>query len=152
MKVILNTDVANVGQKGQLVDVKPGFFRNFLTPKGLARLATKNLITKAKEVNAQIEADAKAKEMQAKKDKEMLETKALKLSKKLNKKGNLYSKVSEKDLATAIKEQFELSVSDSNIKISEAIKSTGEHTISVKLASSVTAIVNLLVESNEASE
>jgi len=152
MKAILTQDLPNVGQKGQLVNVKPGFFRNFLFPRGYAVLATKNLIEKAETINAKIEADLKAKESEAKKLKEVLEAKSVKLSKKLTKKGSLYSKVSEKELATAILEQFDISVSDSAITIRETIKTIGEHTASLKLAPAVTAVLKVLVEDESKSD
>lgn len=149
MQAILTQDVTKVGQKGQLVNVKPGYFRNYLSPNGLAIVATTTLVEKAKEVNAKIEAEQKALEKKAVDQKQELESKSLVLTEKLNKKGTLYSKVAEKEVSAAIKEQFSLEVDTKAVTIKEPIKTVGEHKVMIKLANSVTAVVNVVVNGEE---
>ena len=149
MQAILTQDVTKVGQKGQLVNVKPGYFRNYLSPNGLAIVATSTLIEKAKEVNAKIEAEQKELEKKAQERKQELEAKSLVLTEKLNKKGTLYSKVAEKEIAEAIKKQFNVDIEAKTITIKEAIKAVGEHKVMVKLAGTVTAVVNVVVNGEE---
>jgi large subunit ribosomal protein L9 len=149
MQAILTQDVTKVGQKGQLVNVKAGYFRNFLSPNGLAIVATETLVEKAQEVNARIEAEQKELEKKAQEQKQELEAKSLVLTEKLNKKGTLYSKVNEKNITEAVKEQFSMDITANNITIKEAIKTVGEHKVMIKLANSVTAVVNVVVNGEE---
>ena len=57
MKVILTDNIVRVGVKGDLVDVKPGYFRNYLNPQGLAVEATKKNMAELEEMQAQLKAE-----------------------------------------------------------------------------------------------
>jgi len=149
MQAILKKDVPKLGQKGQLVSVKPGYFRNYLHPKELAVVATENLIDKAQEINAKIAAEQTERAKQAEKVKEELEQGAIVIEGKLNKKGKLYSQISEKDIAEAIKKQENKEINPEDITIKDTIKDKGEHTVNIKLAPSVTASVMIQVTAED---
>lgn len=149
MQVILTKDFHPVGQKSQAVNVKPGYFRNYLQPNGIALAGTKKNLARAEEVNKRIlEENAKLKK-EAEKLKDTLKDTTLVLKEKLTKKGTLFAKVSAKEISTALKEQANIEISTPNVLLKEAIKKTGNFEVNLKLNAGVTAKVKLLVEGVE---
>ena len=60
MKIILKQSIDNLGNEGEIVDVKPGYARNYLIPKGWAKQATKlNIISTQKEIEVKLQKEAK---------------------------------------------------------------------------------------------
>jgi large subunit ribosomal protein L9 len=149
MEVILKQDVTNVGLKGQLVKVKNGFFKNFLSQKGLAIVATPKLSEAAKAVTAKIEAEKAEKAKGAEAKRNELENKVLHLKEKLTAKGTLYAKVTEAEIAAAVKEQFEIDCTADMISLSEAIKEAGDYDFKLTLAPTVAVTIKLTVEGEE---
>lgn len=149
MEVILKQDVANLGQKGQLVKVKRGYFKNFLSTEGLAIVATPKLADEARALTEKIESEkaetAKAAEM----TRNELENKVLHLTEKLTAKGTLYAKVTEAEIAAAVKEQFEIDCTEDMITLSKAIKEAGDFEFKLTLAPTVAVSIKLTVEGEE---
>jgi large subunit ribosomal protein L9 len=146
MQVILKDTINKIGQKGQSVTVKPGFYRNYLLPRGLAEASTKKSLARAEAVNQKVAEEAAKIKKEAEKIRETLKDLTLNLKEKLNKKGTLFAKVSAKEVAQAIKDQAKIEVSTSQVSLKETIKSTGTFEANVKLGSGVTATVRLIVE------
>lgn len=152
IQVILQENVKNLGQKGQAVNVKRGYFMNFLLPQNLASFATKGKLIEAAEVEKQVQAKLAEAKKEAQAKYEQINGKTLKLSSKVTKKGKLYAKVSQNKIAELILTEYNLSVGPNNIKISQDIKEAGVHeSIAVNLGSSITAMVklNVTAEANE---
>lgn len=134
MKVILISDIKNIGQKGEEKEVKPGFARNFLFPKKLA--------VTVDSVEAQkIIAEKDKKQSSDRKAKEDVELKMAKISdKKINitrkttKQGKLYAGVDADEIQKLVEENFQIKPKE--IVADLPIKSIGEYQISVKFASS----------------
>ncbi len=125
MKVILNTDIPKLGRKGQLVNVKPGYFRNFLGPKDLAAIATPTLLERAQEVEAQIAKENEVKKQEAVSRFTALNGKTVNVSGKLNKKGKLYSKVSKEMVLESIQKDFNINLGPDTLKFDGNIKEEG---------------------------
>lgn len=125
MKVILNTDIPKLGRKGQLVNVKPGYFRNFLGPKDLAAIATPTLLERAQEVEAQIAKENEVKKQEAVSRFTALNGKTVNVSGKLNKKGKLYSKVSKEMVLESIQKDFNINLGPDMLKFDGNIKEEG---------------------------
>lgn len=145
MKVILREDVENLGKGGELVEVKAGYGRNFLLPRGLAVLANpKNVrelehqkqiaIAKAAKLKASAEAVAKR----------LAET-PLTLRRKVGEQEKLYGSVTAMDLAEALAARG-LEIDRRSIDLAEPIKTVGEFEIPVKLHSEVAGKVKVKVE------
>lgn len=149
MQVILTKDQHPLGRKGQSVKVKPGYFRNFLLPNGVAVYATAKLLQKAEEINKKIADELTKLRKEAEALREEIKGKTLHLKEKLTKKGTLYSKVSAKEISTALKDQFGIEVSTTNVNLTTAIKSTGDHEVDLKLAQGVTAKLKITIEGVE---
>jgi len=145
MKLILREDVENLGKGGELVEVKPGYGRNFLIPRGLAVLANpKNLrdIEHQKAV-----ASAKAAKLKASAEavaKRLAET-PVALKRKVGEQDKLYGSVTAMDVAEALAARG-LQIDRRSIDLSEPIKTLGDFEVGVKLHSEVVGKVKVKVE------
>ncbi len=150
MEVILKEDVANLGHRGDVVKVADGYGRNFLLPRKLAIQATeanKAVIETMKAAAARRSATEKvqAEELAAK-----LASVALSFTRKSGESGHLFGSVTSSDIATGLAAQgFELD--RRKIALGDALKSTGEFDIAIKLHREVTAHikVNVLADLEE---
>jgi len=145
MKVILIADVEKLGDKGEVLEVKNGYGRNFLIPNSLAVMATQgNLKTwenekRAREKRAIREFES-AKEMAA-----AIAAKTITIKAKAGEEGKLYGSVTSQDIQTAVEEQAKIQVDKRKIELAEPIKSTGTYTVKVKLSKGVIGDINVEV-------
>ena len=144
MKVILMSNVENLGESGDVVSVKPGYARNMLIPMGLALRASKRNIavaTEKKKVSlAKAERENQAMEIFAKK----LSKVEITIEVKVGEEEKMFGSITNKDVhKELINKGFEL---DKNqISINEPIKTLGIHHINVKVAKDITSDVKLYV-------
>lgn len=144
MKVILNQDVEQVGQAGEIVEVSPGFSRNYLLPRGLAVRATTRSV-KQLEHSKRMVADRIARERKgAVALKESLEKVACKIAREAGEEDKLFGSVTTRDITAALADEgFE--VDHRNIKLDAPIKQLGIFHVDVKLAPEVLAQVKVWV-------
>ena len=152
MQVILNKDVVKVGRKGELVSVKPGYYRNFLGPQDLAVSATAKLKIKATEVRAQIEKENTEKKASATANMQALNTKTITVRGKLNAKGKLYKKVSNEMLIQAIEKDFGFKPAADMLKFDKNIKEEGLFDIVINLGFDQVAQAKIKVTGEKDSE
>ena len=144
MKVILMSNVENLGESGDVVSVKPGYARNMLIPMGLALRASKRNIavaTEQKKVSlAKAERENQAMEIFAKK----LSKVEITIEVKVGEEEKMFGSITNKDVhKELINKGFEL---DKNqISINEPIKTLGIYHINVKVAKDVSSDVKLYV-------
>ena len=144
MKVILMSDVENLGESGDVVSVKPGYARNMLIPMGLALRASKRNIAVASEqkrvATAKVERENQAMEILAKK----LSKVEITIEVKVGEEEKMFGSITNKDIhKELINKGFEL---DKNqISINEPIKTLGIYHINVKVAKDITSDVKLYV-------
>lgn len=132
MKVILLKDVPGIGQRGSIVNVKDGYGRNFLIPRGLASFATK-----ASEHAAEVAEEARVrvrKESQARTQNiiDALRSKTIEFRKKANEKGHLFDAVGSEDVVRALEKSGFAGVKKNHIE-GTPLKEVGEHAVSVSL-------------------
>lgn len=145
MKVILLKDVKNIGQEGQVIDVADGYGRNFLIPRGLAKVATEGSLTNLKHQKdvAKKKADQKLKaamEMKAK-----LEANPLEIKVKAGEAGRLFGSVTSGDIADVLKQKTQCSIDKRKIELKENIKMLGVHSVTIKLHRDITATLKVKV-------
>jgi len=144
MKVILKEDVDRLGQMGDLVEVKPGYARNFLLPKHLASVATTRSLKlfehEKRVIAARIRKEKFAAEEMARKISSLLLT----LPVKVGEEGKLFGSVSSKDIAAAMLEAG-IEVDKRKILLEKPIKEAGSFQVPVKVHSSVSAEVKVEV-------
>ncbi len=144
MDVILREDIDKLGARGQVVNVTPGYARNFLLPKRLAVPATEsNKKIVEQERQAHLRKEAKQKDEAADLGK-MLNGVSVTISQKVGENDQLFGSVTSKDVAEAL-EKKNYTIDRRKIQLDEPIKQLGEHKISVRLHRDVTAEITVNV-------
>ena len=138
MKVILTDNIVRVGVKGDLVDVKPGYYRNYLNPQGLAVEANKKNMAELEEMQAKLKEEEAQNRKEAEELKEKIE--AITITQRVNvgEDGKLFGSVTNKDLAEALAEQG-IEIDRKRIEGVEAIEGTGEFKLNVRLYPEINA-------------
>ena len=145
MKVILLADVKGVGKKEQIVNASEGYAKNYLFPKNLAVEANAGNMKKLDNKH-KLEAQKAQEELDAAKALgEKLESVSVSIKVKTGNNGKLFGAVTNKEIAAALKEQHGLDVDKKKIVLNDAIKTTGEKEVSVKLHSKVNAKLKVSV-------
>jgi large subunit ribosomal protein L9 len=145
MKLILTAAVDNLGVAGDVVEVKDGYGRNYLVPRGFAirwsRGGEKQIdgIKRSRDAR-EIRGIDHAQEVRA-----QLEGLNIELPVRAGQAGKLFGAVTPADVAGAIKKAGNVSVDKRAIEINKPIKTVGTHTVGVKLHDAVTAHVQVAV-------
>ena len=148
MQVILRDDMDNLGKSGEVVNVKPGYARNYLLPRGLAVKATASDVARVEHEKRVIAArTAKlAKESQAAADK--LSKVSVSIARAAGEEDKLYGSVTTRDIAEALREQG-VTVDSKKLHLDEPIKTLGTTEVPVKLGRGVTATIKVSVVKKE---
>jgi len=148
MKVILTKDLENVGKAGALVDVKPGFGRNYLLPRQLAMPATAKNIRQLEHETSGILARAarqrSSMDAMAKKISAIL----LKFGRKVGEQDKLFGSVTSKDIHDRLVEQG-YEIDRKQIHLPEPLKTIGDHEVEVKLHPEVTAKLKVAIAAEQ---
>lgn len=143
IKVILKQDVASLGSSGDVKQVAPGYFRNFLQPRGLAVEATKGQIRA-------LEASSTTRVAQSARVKEhanglarQLEATTLQIPVRMGEQGRIHGSVTSKDIADQLSERSGVTIDRHKIDLPEPLKSIGVHTVPVKVEQGVEAKVQV---------
>jgi len=145
MKLILREDVENLGKGGELVDVKPGYGRNYLLPRGLAVPANPRNVRELEHQKAVAAAKAAKLKASAQAVAKRLADTPLTLRRKVGEQDKLYGSVTALDLAEALAARG-LEIDRRHIELSEPIKTIGAFEVPVKLHSEVVGKVKVTVE------
>ncbi|MET8699322.1 MULTISPECIES: 50S ribosomal protein L9 [unclassified Kitasatospora] len=145
MKIILTHEVPGLGSAGEVVEVKDGYARNYLVPRGYAIRWTKggqkdvDAIRRARKIH-EIQTLEAANEVKGK-----LEGVQVKLAVRSGEAGRLFGSVTQADVVEAIKAAGGPSVDKRAVAIASPIKTVGTHKVSVKLHSDVQANLDIAV-------
>ncbi len=138
MKVILNQDVPKLGLKGEIKDVSPGYARNYLMPKDLAKPATKSNLAQLDRLREAKMRLQEKQEAQAQEWVKSLSGKVFELSVEVGEKGQLFEAVDESKIAQLLTEEG-FSVEKSQVLMSKSFKELGEFEIEIKLTPEIIA-------------
>ncbi len=147
MNVILLKDMDNLGDKHQVVKVRPGFGRNYLIPNGIALLANDSNLRKLTELQRQEDARENKKVNVYKAMAAQLDGKVLKIGAKTGVSDKIFGSVTNIQIAQALKEQFELDVERKKIHIEEEVKTLGVYIATIDFHKEVHCKVNFEVVS-----
>ena len=132
MKIILNQAIDSLGNEGEILDVKPGFARNYLIPRGWAKQATKiNIAATQKEIEAKEKKEAKTRENLEALGK-VLDKLSLKFELKAGEEGRLFGSVTSQMIVDAIAKKG-YTVNKKEIEMDESINHVGKYFVDVKL-------------------
>src|ERR687894_1242539 len=144
-QAILLKDVDTLGERGDVVDVSPGYLRNFLVPRQLAQPATPASIADAQRraeatERAAEEAAAKAEETAA-----LLRKTVLTISHQAGDDGRLFGSVTSQEIADAIRQARGVRLDKRRIQLEDPIKTTGTHMVTVEVVDGVTTEIKTIV-------
>jgi len=148
MQVILKEDVHNLGKAGDLVNVKPGFGRNFLIPTGKAIIATAGNVKQIEHHKKQIAAKTAllAKDAQAMADR--LAAIEVQIERQAGEGDKLFGSVTGRDIEEALKDKG-VTIDHKKLVMGDPIKTIGYHTVDIKLGNSVTGKIKVVVVSKQ---
>ena len=137
MRVVLRSDVPNVGKRGDIIDVADGYARNYLLPKGHAIIATPG-------VESQATAMRRSRDLRDARDRESAETIArrlvpavIRITARAGAEGKLFGSVTAADVTQAVAEQTGVELDRRRLHLDEPIKAVGTHEVPVKLHNDV---------------
>jgi large subunit ribosomal protein L9 len=144
-QAILLQDVDTLGERGNVVDVSPGYLRNYLVPRKLAQPATDASIADAQRrmeaaERAQQEASEEAQEHAA-----LLSKTVLTIPHPAGEDGRLFGSVTAQEIVDAIKAARGMKLDRRKVHLEEPIKSTGTHMVPVEVHDGVTANIKTIV-------
>jgi len=137
MRVVLRTDVDQVGKKGDIVEVADGYARNFLVPKSLAFPASQGVEAQATAMRrSRDQRDATARSA-AQEIATKLVPKVINLTARAGAEGKLFGSITSADLVEAVAAQTGVELDRRKVKLDEPIKAIGTHLVPVKLHADV---------------
>jgi len=148
MKVLLIKDVKSLGKKGEIKEVKDGYGQNFLIGKGMAKLATPDVVENWKAEQARMEQELKDTLARLANEKKEIEAKKIVVTKKLAPAG-IQGSVGKDDIAKAIKEQMNIEIDKKIVELKKALKTVGEHKVDIKLGHGIHATVTVEIAGEE---
>ena len=150
MQVILKKDVQNLGEAGDLVNVKDGYARNFLFPNNVAELATEGSLAARERNIARIKAKSEKLHQEALEKAEKIEAvELISLSAKAGESGKLFGTITTKKLAEELLNKTGIEVDRKSIILDNPINHVGSFVMTVKLSSKVKAKLNVEVSASE---
>jgi large subunit ribosomal protein L9 len=147
MKVILLEDVKSVGKKGDTVELKEGYAKNFIIPKKLGVEATGANLNTLKLQKQNEEKVAKEQYEAALAFKAEIEQMLVKVEIKGGEGGKTFGSISSKEITKAVSDQYNKEIDKKKIVINEPIKTAGTHEVTVKLHPKVAATLRVHVAS-----
>lgn len=144
MRVILRQEVANLGDAGDIVKVKPGYGRNFLIPRGFAIPATEGSVRQVDHQKKVADAIRRKNLSGAKELKDKLEGTAISIRRDTGEDDRLFGSVTNRDIADALAAEG-ITVDRRSIVLDDPIKSIGLFTVPVRLHRDVAANVRVYV-------
>lgn len=144
-QAILLRDVDTLGERGDVIDVSPGYLRNYLVPRKLAQPATPAAIAEAERRREAAERAAQEREEKAGETAALLSKTVLTIPHEAGEDGRLFGAVTSKEVAEAIERARGLKIDRRRIMLEEPIRQTGSHMVAVEIGEGVTAQVKTIV-------
>ncbi len=144
-QAILLKDVDSLGERGDVIDVAPGYLRNYLVPRKLAQPATPASIAEAERrreaaERAAVEAQEKAEETAA-----LLRKTVLTISHQAGDDGRLFGSVTSQEIVEAVRQARGVKLDRRRVHLDDPIRTTGTHMVTVEVAEGVTADIKTIV-------
>src|SRR5262245_3938485 len=129
MKVILRSDIAKVGKRGDIIDVSDGYARNFLFPKGLAMKATDGAVQQAASMRRARDLRDAQDRSAAEEVARRLVAKVITIPAKAGTEGRLFGSVTAADIVEAVEKQAGVVIDRRKLVLADPIKSLGSHQV-----------------------
>jgi large subunit ribosomal protein L9 len=145
MEVILRRDVDKVGLRGEVVDVAPGFARNYLLPRKLAEEATPAKVAELRKLEDKRARHEAQSFEQAQEIAQRLESDELRFDVQAGETGTLFGSVTATDLSERVWETFKVRIDRRKLDLPDSIKRIGRYQVPVELFPDVTATLRVAV-------
>ncbi len=144
-QAILLEDVDTLGARGEIVDVSPGYLRNYLAPRKLAQPATTASIAEAERRKEAAERAAVEQAEKAEETASLLRKTVLTISHQAGEDGRLFGSVTAQEIVDAIKQARGLKLDRRKVHLDQPIRTTGTHMVTIEVHEGVTADVKTIV-------
>ena len=144
-QAILTQNVDNLGEKGDVVDVSPGYLRNFLVPRKLAQPATAGSIAEAQRRKESAEKAVRELADKAQENAALLSKTVLTITHAAGDDGKLFGSVTSQEIVDAIRQARGLKLDRRKVQLDEPIRTTGSHMVTVEVHDGVTATIKTIV-------
>lgn len=148
MQIILTQDIENLGKAGELVQVKPGYGRNYLIPNGLAVSATAGNVRQLEHERTQIARRVEKERSSAQSIADRLNGMTLQFERNVGKDEKLFGSVSNRDIAEQLKKAG-IEVDHRKIELDHPVKALGKYEVPVRLGAGVVAQLKYWVVGKE---
>jgi large subunit ribosomal protein L9 len=148
-KLLLIKDIEELGRSGEVVNVKPGYARNFLLPQGLAVVANARALRMQTRLQEERKQRAILDRQEAESTAGSLVEATVTTIVKVDHEGHMYGSVSAHDIVNLLQEQAGVHLEKRMIVLKNPIKKTGEHKIEIRLKEGVESSINLKIISEE---
>ena len=144
-QAILLKDVEGLGEAGSVVDVSPGYLRNYLAPNRLAQAATEASVAAALRERERAENAAREQEERSQETAALLGKTVLTIEHRAGEDGSLFGSVTAKEIADAVRQARGLKLDHRKVRLDQPIRELGTHMVEVEVAPGVTAAVKTMV-------
>ena len=144
-QAILLQDVETLGERGAVVDVSPGYLRNYLLPRKLAEPATAGSIAAATRRRESAERAKQEAEDRARDNGALLSRTVLTIPQQAGDDGRLFGSVTTQDIVDAIHEARGIRLDKRKVQLDDPIKTVGTHMVTVEVVDGVTATIKTMV-------
>lgn len=148
-QAILLKEVDGLGEPGAVVDVSPGYLRNYLQPRKLAQPATEASISAAREALERAEKEERDTVERSQETADLLAKTVLTISHQAGEDGRLFGSVTAKEIADAVKQARGLKIDRRKVRLPEPIRELGTHMVEIEVTPEVTATVKTMVVSQD---
>jgi large subunit ribosomal protein L9 len=144
-QAILLKDVETLGGQGEVIDVAPGYLRNYLVPRKLAQPATPASIAEAERRREAAERAATEQAARAEETAALLRKTVLTISHQAGEDGRLFGSVTAQEIVDAVRQARGLKLDKRKVQLDEPLKTTGTHMVTVEVAEGVTTDIKTIV-------
>lgn len=144
-QAILLEDVESLGERGQAIDVAPGYLRNYLIPRKLAQPATKGAL---EEAQRRLEVAERAAQKRAEREAEaagLLSKTVLTIHQRAGEDGKLFGSVGAKEIVDALRDARDLSIDRKRIKLEQPLREVGTFMVEIDLPDGTVATVKTII-------
>lgn len=145
MRVILLEDVDNLGQAGDVVEVRNGYARNYLIPRGLAQPATKGALKQIEQIRKAMEKRRARERSKAESAAAVLQETVIEFRVRAGARNRLYGSITSADIAAAILEKTGIEVDRRNVLLERPLRQLGEYVVPIRLGAGVVGEVTVRV-------
>ncbi len=144
-QAVLLQDVEDLGQRGEPVDVSPGYLRNYLIPRKLAAQATPGALEEARRRRDAAEKAAKARTEREEEAAGLLSKTVLTIYQRAGEDGKLFGSVGAKEIADALRDARDLRIDRRKVRLEQPIREIGTHMVEIELGDGAIASVKTIV-------